>query len=103
ANDDLKPVAPQPRFDAKGPARSKAQIDIIPEHRGITRLSGARARNDAAVGMALDNLKSGIECRLIKSVRELAQAAADTPDETAFAQFAALDKAAAPRRAANLF
>ena len=53
--------------------------------------------------MALDNLKSGIECRLIKSVRELAQAAADTPDETAFAQFAALDKAAAPRRAANLF
>src|SRR5688572_20913892 len=54
------------------------------------------------MGVTLDNLEPRRKRRLIERVRELAQPAADAPDEAALAQLAAFDEAAPARRAPDL-
>ena len=54
------------------------------------------------MGVALDDIEPRGHRRLVERVGQLAQTAADVGNEAALAQLATFDKAAAPRRPADL-
>src|SRR5947209_2568758 len=91
-------VAAQRGFDAERGRGAEAQVNVIPEDRGVAARGGRRAGHDARVRVALDDLEARPERRAVERVRQLAQAAARVRDDAALAQLAPAHVAAPAAR-----
>lgn len=80
----------------KRTARPKPKVDVIPSDGRVPASVCGRARDNACVGVALKNLKSSLEGHVIKRVGQLAQAASDRRNKTAFLNLAAAGESSPP-------
>src|ERR1700733_14704317 len=81
---------------------AESQVDIIPRDRRIAAKLCRRTFDDERMRMALDDVASRLQRRIVKSIRELTQPAAHGSDHAAFLQHAAVDESARPRRTTEL-
>jgi hypothetical protein len=90
-------------FEPPGEGSDEAEIDVVPEHRGILlgwKLGTGKA---ARVGVALHHFESGLQGGGMKQSGKLAKAAAEIRDEAPGAEFTARRESAATRGAPELF